>query len=129
MASVTVNNPTKLTRGSPTKLGHIGALNQVVQFNVPEPSRDNQGFIIITANGTSGTNPPTLEVSIDAGASWAVFQGSSSTIVLNVTGQLNGDNASAAADAFQVAGMGSGATFRYGWSAGTPNADVWALAG
>ena len=127
--AVPVNNPTKLTRGAPVKLGHIGALGQVVQFNVPEPSRDNQGFIIIQSTGTAGTNPPTLEVSIDGGNTWAVFQGSSSTIVLNVTGQFTGDSPAASADAFQVAGMGSGATFRFGWTAGAPNADIWALCG
>jgi hypothetical protein len=127
--STPVNNPTKLTRGAVVKLGVIAALASCVQFNVPEPSRDNQGFIIIQTTGTAGTNPPTLEVSLDGGQTWGVFQGSSSTIVLNTTGQLSGDAAPASCDAYQVAGMGSGATFRFGWIAGTPNAAVYALCG
>lgn len=128
---INVGTPS-LSRGSAVKLGVINATSGVgscIQFTIPEPTRDNQGFILIQTVGTAGTNPPTLEVSIDGGNTWGVFSGSSSTIVLGVTGQLAGDAAAASMDAYQVSGMGAGALFRFGWTAGTPNATVWGLAG
>ena len=128
MPSTNVNSGTvTVTRGTATRLGTIAAVSQVVQFNVPEPVRDAQGFMIIATTGTAGTTP-TLEGSIDQGNSWFVL-GTSSTIVLNLTGQLNGDAAASSADAYQVNGMGSGTLFRYGFAGGTPNCVVWACFG
>jgi hypothetical protein len=129
MPSINVNAPLtiRLTKGVATFLGNITSLTQVVQFNIPEPVRDAQGFLIIQASGTAGTTV-TLEGSVDQGVTWFVMS-SSATIVLNITGQLNGDPAAGAADAFQVNGMGAGVLFRYGFAGGAPNCQVWACMG
>lgn len=128
MASVVVNNGTiHLTRGVATFLGTLTAAVQVVQFTIPEPVRDAQGFVIIQSRGTAGTTA-TLQVSVDQGVSWATL-GSSATIVFGLT-PLNGDTAAGSSDAFQVNGMGSGTLFRFGFSGvGVPNCQVWACYG
>jgi hypothetical protein len=122
--STNVNPGTvQVTRGRPVKLGTVTSVNSCVQFTIPEPVRDAQGFIVIQSTGTAGTTV-TLEGSIDGGVTWFVL-GTSATIVLNLTGQLAGDNPAASADAFQINGMGSGTLFRYGYVGGSPNATVW----
>ena len=120
----------KLTRGKPTNLGTITAAGtQCVQFTIPEPTRDNQGFLIIQASGNVGGGAATLEGSLDAGATWFVMS-TASTNVLAITGQLTGDAAAGLADAYIVSGMGAGTLFRYGITGGAgPNTAVWALVG
>jgi hypothetical protein len=117
----------RLTRGKSTLLGTIASLSSVVQFNIPEPTRDNQGFLIVQSVGTAGTTP-TLEGSLDGGVTWFVMS-TSATVVLNTTGLVTGDNAAATADAYQVSGMGAGCLFRFGFLGGSPNCTVWALVG
>src|SRR5262249_48089964 len=116
---------TKLTRGFPAKLGTLVAANTAVAFTVPEPTRDNQGFLVIQVTGTAGTTA-VLEASIDGGATWALFTLTNFT----VTGQLTGDTAAVAMYQVQIAGFGAGALFKFGYTgAGTPTAGVWALVG
>jgi len=127
------NNPTKLTNGRPAKLGTLTAiLTQSVQFVIPEPCREYQGFCIIQGVGTLTNPTAVLEGSLDGGVTWFAMS-SSTNIVLGVSGLLTGDTAAASADAFQVNGMGAGCTFRFGYSAGTIGGngqiDVWALVG
>lgn len=119
---------TKLTRGKPVNLGTLIAANTAVAFTIPEPTRDNQGFLIIQVTGTAGTTA-TLEGSIDGGATWWVIS-PLATPLLAVTGQLTGDTAAAFAAQFQVSGMGAGVLFKFGYAgAGVPTAVVWALVG
>lgn len=126
------NGTLKLTRGAATKLGVLTAiLTQNVQFNIPEPTRDNQGFLIVQGSGTITTPTAILEGSLDGGATWFSLT-SSTNIVLGLTPLLTGDTATGSADAFQVNGMGAGCLFRFGYTAGTitsPSIIVWALAG
>src|SRR6516162_7945155 len=84
MASVIKNiggKPQKLTRGvagtgpagaQPFPLGAVTAANDVVAFTIPEPTRDNQGVLLIQSVG--GVTPTyALEVSIDGGATFATI--------------------------------------------------------
>lgn len=131
MASTVVGSTIKLTRGVHTFLGNLTSNAQVIQFTIPEPTRDNQGFLIIQSNGTlTGTGAATMEVSVDQGQTWSTL-GTSSTIVLSTTGNINSDPAAAAADAFQVSGMGGGVLFRYGFPSTmtTVTVAVWACVG
>ena len=137
MPSATVNIPsaasstpiptlvTKLTRGLPAKLGTLTALSQAVAFTVPEPTRDNQGFLIIqVSTGTAGTTA-VLEASIDGAATWF-------TLTLTALGNtvIGGDTAAVAGYQVSIAGFGSGTQFRFGYITGAPtNAVVWALVG
>lgn len=119
---------TKLTRGKPALLGTLIAANTAVAFTVPEPSRDHQGCLIIQVTGTAGTTP-TLEGSIDGGATWFVIP-ISTTPTLAVAGQLTGDTTATFAAVYQVSGMGSGCLFKFGYAgAGVPTAVIWALIG
>lgn len=122
---------TKLTRGFPAKLGIIAnILTECVSFTIPEPTRDNQGFLIIQGQGTITTPTALLEGSLDGGNSWFGLT-TSTNIVLSVASLLTGDTPAGSADAFQVSGMGAGCLFRFGYSAGTPtgNLTIWALVG
>lgn len=136
MPAATVNQPsaanntpvptlvTKLTRGFPAKLGNLIAANTAVAFTIPEPTRDNQGFLILQVTGTAGTTA-TLDVSIDGGATFFNL-----TLTTLVGTPLTGDTAATAAYQVNVAGMGGGALFKFGYAgAGVPNAVVWALVG
>lgn len=117
-----------LTRGRPTKLGSLVAANTAVAFTIPEPTSNYRGALIIQVVGTAGTTA-TLEGSLDGGATWFVIPADTSR-VLAVTGQLTGDTAAIAAFAYNVNGMGSGCTFKFGYAgAGVPTAAVWALVG
>ncbi len=119
---------TKLTRGKPVNLGTLIAANTAVAFTIPEPTRDNQGYLIIQVTGTGGTTA-TLEGSIDGGATWWTIP-ALATPLLSVTGQLTGDTAATFAAQYQVSGMGAGVTFKFGYAgAGVPTAVVWALVG
>lgn len=121
---------TKLTRGKNFQLGSIAAAGDVVAFSVPEPTRDNQGFVVIQVTSTVALVGPTfaLEVSIDNAVSWAVLAPSTT---LTLTGQPGGDTAAQFMATYQVAGMGAGAQFRFGLSAVTSGgpAAVFALVG
>jgi|SRR5579862_1416308 hypothetical protein len=118
----------KLTRGFPAKLGTLIAANTAVAFTVPEPTRDNQGALLVQVTGTAGTTA-TLEGSIDGGVTWFVIP-ASTTPTLAVTGQLTGDTATTFAAIYQVSGMGAGTLFKFGYAgAGVPTAVVWALVG
>lgn len=125
------NNPTALSNGRPAKLGVISAtLTQSVQFVIPEPCRDYQGFCIVQGVGNITTPTAILEGSIDGGVTWFSLT-TSTNIVLGVTGLLTGDTPAGSADAFQVNGMGAGCTFRFGYTAGTITGSitVWAMVG
>jgi hypothetical protein len=116
----------KLTRGFPAKLGTLVAANTAVQFSIPEPTRDNQGVLIIQVTGTAGTTA-TLEGSIDGGATWFIVPAAQT---FAVTGQLTGDTAATAAFSYTVSGMGAGTSFKFGYAgAGVPTAVVWGLVG
>jgi hypothetical protein len=137
MASTTKNQPsasvnvvvpslvTKLTRGFPAKLGSVTAQNDVVAFTVPEPTRDNQGAVVIQAIG--GVTPTyALEASLDGGVSWFTL-----TVAANptISAASFGDTSSFAA-VYTIAGFGSGAQFRFGRTDATGGAAVvWALVG
>lgn len=115
---------TKLTRGKPVNLGTLVAANTAVAFTVPEPTRDNQGFVVLQVTGTAGTTA-TLEVSIDGGATFVTL----TLTPLGVT-TLTGDTAATAGYQVQIAGYGAGALFKFGYGgAGVPTAAVWALVG
>jgi hypothetical protein len=117
---------TKLTRGKPVQLGTLVAANTAVAFTVPEPTRDNQGVLIVQVTGTAGTTA-TLEGSIDGGATWFIIP---PLQTFAVTGQLTGDTAATLAFSYTVSGMGSGLQFKFGFAgAGVPTAVVWALVG
>jgi hypothetical protein len=119
---------TKLTRGKFAQLGTLIAANTAVAFTIPEPTRDNQGVLIIQTSGTAGTTA-TLEGSIDGGNTFFVIP-ASTTPTLAITGQLTGDTAATFAAAYQVSGMGSGCLFKFGFAgAGVPTAIVFALVG
>jgi hypothetical protein len=125
--------PIKLSNGSPAKIGTLTAIQtQSVQFSIPEPCRDYQGYCIVMTVGTVTTPTAILQGSLDGGNNWFALS-SSTNIVLNTTGLLTGDNAAASADAFQVNGMGAGCIFRFGLTAGTiggnGRVDVWAMVG
>jgi len=139
MASTTKNQPsasvnvvmpnlvTKLTRGFPVKLGSVTAANDVVAFTVPEPTRDNQGAVVIQAIG--GVTPTYgLEASLDGGVSWfSVAPPAAPNPVIGAA--LFGDTSSFAA-VYTIAGFGSGAQFRFGRTDATGGAAVvWALVG
>jgi hypothetical protein len=115
----------KLSRGASVKLGTLAAANTAVAFTIPEPTRDNHGVLIIQVTGTAGTGP-TLEGSIDGGATWFLIP---ILTTFAVTGQLTGDTAATAAYAYSVAGMGAGLQFKFGYTGGSPTAPVWALVG
>jgi hypothetical protein len=123
--------PIKLTNGSPAFLGTITAiLTQSVQFVIPEPCRDYQGFCIVMGVGNI-TNPTAiLEGSLDGGQHWFSLN-SSTNIVLGVSGLLTGDAPAGSADAFQCNGMGAGCIFRFGYTAGVivGNINVFAMVG
>lgn len=115
---------TKLARGKPANLGTLIAANTAVAFTVPEPTRDNQGFLAIQVTGTAGTTA-TLEVSIDGGATF-----NSLTLTPLGVATLTGDTAATAGYQVQIAGYGAGALFKFGYAgAGVPTAVVWALVG
>lgn len=118
----------KLTRGFPAKLGTLIAANTAVAFTIPEPTRDNQGVLVIQTSGTAGTTA-TLEGSIDGGNTFFVIP-ASTTPTLAITGQLTGDTAATFAACYQVSGMGAGTLFKFGFAgAGVPTAVVTALVG
>jgi hypothetical protein len=114
----------KLTRGRPAKLGTLVANNTAVAFTIPEPTRDNHGALILQVSGTAGTGP-TLEISIDGGLTFLPLV----LTTLTVGTALTGDTAAAAMYQVNVAGMGSGALFKFGYTGGTPTAAVWGLVG
>jgi hypothetical protein len=121
----------KLTNGKPTNLGTISAtLTQSVQFVIPEPCRDYQGFCIVQGVGNITTPTAILEGSLDGGNTWFSLN-SSTNIVLGVSNLLTGDPPAGSADAFQVNGMGAGTLFRFGYTAGviTGSITVWAMVG
>lgn len=125
------NKTVKLTNGRPVNLGGItSTLTQSVQFNIPEPTREYQGFCIIMGVGNITTPTAILEGSLDGGISWFSVSGSTN-IVLGVASLLTGDTPAGSADAFQVNGMGAGCLFRFGYTAGTITGtiQVWALVG
>jgi hypothetical protein len=115
----------KLTRGRPWLLGTLILANTAVAFTIPEPTRENQGVLILQVTGAGGTGP-TLEGSIDGGATWFVIP---FTTTFAVTGQLTGDTAALAAYSVTVSGMGAGTLFKFGYTGGTPTAVVWGLVG
>lgn len=129
MASVNVNpGVVKLTRGKNTNLGTISAAGSIVAFNVPEPSRDHQGNIVIQVGPTGALTGATfaLEVSIDNGASYATLTGTA----LTLTGQPGSDTAAIFMTQYNVSGFGAGALFKFGLSAVTSGSGaVWALCG
>jgi hypothetical protein len=119
----------KLTRGLSAKLGTLIAANTAVAFTVPMDTFYNQGVLVIQVVGTAGTTP-TLECTLDGGATWFVIPAIGGGGAFAVTGQLTGDAAAAAAFAYTVSGLGSGAQFKFGYAgAGVPAAVVWALVG
>lgn len=125
------NGTIKLTRGVATKLGAISAtLTQNVQFVIPEPTRDNQGFLIVQGSGNITTPTAILEGSLDGGNTWFSLT-TSTNIVLGLSPLLTGDPAAGSADAFQVSGMGGGVLFRFGYTAGTITGSItiWAVVG
>lgn len=128
-ATVVASAVAKLTRGSAAKLGSIQAAGDVVSFTVPEPTRDNQGFVVIQVAGTAFVGATfALEVSIDGGATWGVL---AAATTLAVTGQPGSDTAAILCNVYQIAGFGAGAIFKFGLSSvtsGGPGA-VWALVG
>lgn len=115
-----------LTRGKPAKLGTLTATGQAVQWSVPEPSRDHQGFMIIQVpQGT--VTAAILEVSLDGGVTWAGWPvGTQGT---TGTSPLSGDTQAAFTANYQIQGM-AGAAFRFGVATGTiTSSDVWVLVG
>ena len=121
----------KLTRGKSAQLGTIVAAGDVVTFTIPEPTYYNQAGLQIQCTG--GTTPTcVLEFSLD-GAAWATFPTVTTVGVVTVfalTGQPGGDPAATFSANYNVAGMGSGVTFRFGRTdAGGGNAVVFALVG
>jgi hypothetical protein len=119
---------TKLTRGRFAQLGTLVAANTAVAFTIPEPTRDNQGVLVVQTSGTAGTTA-TLEGSIDGGNTFFVIPASTNP-TLAITGQLTGDTAATFAACYQVSGMGAGTLFKFGFAgAGTPTAIVFALVG
>ena len=121
----------KLSNGKPAKLGVLTAtLTQSLQFNVPEPCRDYQGFCVVVGVGNITTPTAILEGSLDGGNTWFSLN-SSANIVLGVSSLLTGDTPAGSADAFQVNGMGAGCLFRFGYTAGTITGSitVWAMVG
>lgn len=121
----------KLTNGKPVPVGQLSAiLTQNVQFVIPEPCRDYQGFCIVQGVGNI-TNPTAiLEGSLDGGTTWFSLT-TSTNIVLGTSPLLTGDTAAGSADAFQVNGMGAGCLFRFGYTAGviTGSITIWAMIG
>lgn len=132
MASVIQNRgsqATKLTRGFPANLGTISTAGQVVAFTIPEPTRDNQGALIIQVSSgvTLGAGTFALEVSIDGALTWAVLSANTYTL----TGQPGADAAAVFMATYTVAGLGSGAQFRFGFVASPTSgtSSVFALVG
>jgi hypothetical protein len=124
---------TKLPKGRNVNLGNIVAAGDVVTFAISEPSGDSQGGMVIQVGpggGTLGAGTFALEVSIDQGVSWAVIP-PSATPTLALTGQPGGDAAASFAAVYAISGMGSGATFKFGFvvvpTSGTY--PVWGLIG
>ncbi len=116
----------KLTRGKNTQLGTLVAANTAVAFTIPEPTRDNQGVLILQTTGAQGTTA-VLEASIDSGATFFIVP---ILTTFAITGQLTGDTAATFAASYAVSGMGAGTLFKFGYSgAGVPTAVVWGLVG
>lgn len=132
MAATVVNTPNpgtiKLTRGKAANAGVIGAANTVVQFTVPEPSRDHQGNIVIQVSNTGTLVGATfkLECSLDGGVQWFdVVLPTAST-----TADFTDTAASAGFGPVNLSGFGAGALFRFGISAVTSGTGtVWILCG
>lgn len=118
-----------LTRGKPAKIGTLTAINQAVQWSVPEPSRDHQGFMVIQVpTGATGTVTAILEVSLDGGVTWAGWPvGTQGT---TGSSPLSGDTQASFTANYQIQGM-AGAAFRFGFSGATTvtSADVYVLVG
>jgi len=135
MASTVKNlggKPFRLTRGvagtgpagaQPSPLGVVTSQNDVVAFFIPEPTRDNQGVLVIQSVG--GVTPTyALEVSIDGGATFGTL-GPTTTL----SSASFGDTSSFIAT-YPVSGMGAGAQFRFGRTDATGGAaNVFALVG
>ena len=135
MASAIKNlggKPSKLARGvagvgpsgaEPAAIGTVTAQNDVVAFTIPEPTRDNQGVLLIQAVG--GVTPTySLEVSIDGGATFGVITPASTL------GAAAFGDTSAFLATYTVSGMGAGAQFRFGRTDATGGgANVFALVG
>lgn len=146
MASAQKNSPQfpRLTRGVPALLGTITAAGDVVQFTIPEPTYQNAGQLIIVVAG--GITPScVLELSIDQGYTafgtggqpgtnkWVTYPTVQTTGFVNIyaiTGQPGADPAATFGAQYNIAGLGSGAVFRFGRTdANGGAASVWALVG
>ena len=128
---------TKLPKGKNVNLGSIAVSGDVVSFAISEPTKDSNGWLVIQVGvGTVSLGPGTfgLEVSIDQGASWFTFPTTSTseqTIVFGLTGQPGSDTAAIFAASYHIAGFGSGALFKFGFTASPTSGScpVWALVG
>src|SRR5260370_6178409 len=90
----------KLTRGKSTVLGDITAANDAVAFSVPEPTRDNQGTMVIQVAPGPVTPVYALEVNLDGGVSF-------NTLTLTpITGASFVDLAASSTVVVSVAGFG-----------------------
>jgi hypothetical protein len=131
MAAV-INNPTALVRGRPVKLGTLTAIDTAVQFSIPEPSRDHQGYMAIQVpSGLGGTIIAVLEVSLDGGVTWGVQPPAPAGIGGEGIGTpMVGDIAAKFAATYVMSGL-AGATLRFGFTSTTTitSADVWVMIG
>ncbi len=128
---------TKLPKGKNTNLGTIAVSGDVVSFTISEPTRDSNGWMVIQVGvGTVslGAGAFVLEASIDQGASWFTYPTTSTSELVQVftlTGQPGSDAAAIFAAKYAIAGFGSGALFKFGFSASPTSGScpVWALVG
>lgn len=105
-----------LTRGHPTPLGSISALNTPLQFAAPIDSATYRGQLTIHVPTGAVTTPTwLLEGSIDGGATWFVITAATYTL----TGLFTGDTAPIFAARYDISGLGAGAIFKFGLTAGT----------
>ena len=130
MAAPVDNTPIALTRGKPTLLGTLSALNHGLQFTIPEPSRDHQGYLAIQASSGITTPVAVLQVSLDAGATWGLQPAAPAGIGGEGSGTLlTGDTAASFAATYVMSGL-AGATLKFGFTGGTiGSVNVFALVG
>jgi hypothetical protein len=125
MAATIDNGPgvPKLNRGRPVLVGTLTAVNHAVAFSLGFVDEFSAKSIVIQVpSGTVTT--AVLEVSLDAGATWAVVPATA----LTLTGQVTGDAAASFGAVYNMQGFG-GALFHFGVTSGTiTSSAVWVLA-
>lgn len=105
--------PKRLSRGVPTPLGTLAAVNQAVAFSFSPSDASTQRNLVITTSGNLlGTDY--LEFSLDGGTSW----GAVPALTSDVAAAAGADTAAAKANRYNISGL-CGAQFRYGITAFT----------